>query len=147
LVRTDSPAILRQGSNVSGAVYHIGGASLYGDRSFKWTIPQSIPESGAYKVRISLWKYVPDPIACNKLDQPCPLAPQAYPPQWRGYLWDESDSEFAILGGKPDVSPTPYPLPTPDYSKLKELHQAISQAIDSLQKALRILEQLLVRPL
>jgi len=72
------------------------------------------------------------------------LAPQAYPIQWEGYLWDESDSEFAILGGKPEVSPLPTVLP--DYGKLKALRQQIAETIEKLQKALQMIDELLGLP-
>lgn len=133
LVRTDL---------ADGRVFHIGGASIYGDRSFKWTIPQNIPESKSYKVRISVWKNLPNPIVCTDKTKPCPLAPQAYPIQWQGYLWDESDSEFAILGGKPDTTPMPTAAPI-DYGKLKALRQQIVETIDKLQKTLQLIDELL----
>ncbi|MBI1974810.1 MAG: peptidoglycan-binding protein [Parcubacteria group bacterium] len=119
------------------AVFHIGGASLYGDQSFKWNIPRSILEARDYKVRIGMWKNVPEPFDCKL--RPCPLAPEIYPSPWRGYLWDESDDSFAITGGTPEVSPAP----TPDYSKLRALRAEIVATIERLQKALQLIDGLL----
>lgn len=141
LVKLDGPQLLVYPSPV---FYHIGSAPLYGERAFAWTIPQTIPESKAYKVRISLWKNVPQPFECKDPSQPCPLVPPSnvYPMPWRESLWDESDDIFAILGGV-SVSPLPSPTPGPDLGKLRALKAQLEQAMESIQKAIVILNELL----
>ncbi|MBI3630769.1 MAG: peptidoglycan-binding protein [Candidatus Sungbacteria bacterium] len=135
LVRSD---LEMQGAAGAG-IYHIGGASLYGDQSFKWTIPQSIPESKSYRVRISVWKNVPQPFDCR--GEMCATGSQIYPVPWQGYLWDESDADFAIMGGRP--VPVPLPIPTPDRGVLRKLRDQTADIIDRLQQMLNLLDQLL----
>jgi hypothetical protein len=136
LIRYDGPQILTYPAPV---YYHIGSASLE-ERSFSWTIPSSITEGKMYKVRITLWRDVPNPYECKT--QPCPLAPESnlYPPRWQGTVWDESDNYFSILGGG---TASPLPTPGPDRGKLIELRAQLNQALESIQKAIQILNQLI----
>jgi len=137
LIRYDVPQVMTFPAPV---YYHIGSANLYTDSSLSWTIPSSIAESQMYKVRISFWRDVPEPFECKT--RPCPLVPQSdmYPIRWQGYLWDESDNYFAITGG---ATVSPLPLTTPNYGKLQELRTQLMQALESIQKAISVLDQLL----
>jgi len=144
LIKLDGPQVLVYPAPV---FYHIGSTSLYGEKSFKWIIPNTIPESKAYKVRISVWKEAPQPAQCELLTyppRPCPK-PEIYPIPWRGHLWDESDAEFAILGGVAP-SPTPRPTPTPtNRPELLELRVKVASMIEQLQKMLQLIDELLGR--
>lgn len=129
LIRYDGPQIMIYPAPV---YHHIGSASLYGDRSLSWTIPSTIANSQMYKVRITLWKggRVPES--------------NAYPRQWEGNLWDESDGYFAVTGGT-TVSPLPTPTvtPAPDYGKLRAIRSQLQQALESIQKAIAAIDALL----
>jgi peptidoglycan hydrolase-like protein with peptidoglycan-binding domain len=136
LIRYDGPMPLIYPAPV---YYHIGNATLF-DRSFKWTIPSDIAESKMYKIRVSLWRRLPEPFMCKT--PPCPMLPQMYPIRWQGNLWDESDNYFTIRGGVP-ATPLPTVPPIPDIGKLTEVRTQLMQAIESIQKALKLIEELL----
>lgn len=133
------------GPRESRVVFHIRNVSVYskegGTGSIEWNIPNSIPDSQNYKIRISSGKRFVNPACPN-----CPVI-QGFPSySWR--VFDESDGTFSILGGTkitptPFISPMPVPTFTPDMEQLTRLREDITVMMKKLQEMLNILEQML----
>lgn len=138
LIKTDDPRVLSY-PYLSQVYYHIGSASLYGENSFSWNIPQTILESKNYKIRISLWKNAPEPFGCKSLNT-CVMAPslKLYPIEWKENLWDESDNTFSILGGVNNP-----PTPKPDLIKLKKLRAELQQVLENIKQSITTLDELI----
>lgn len=131
----EQPYSLRRCLQEKKEVFHIRDVSLADKNvssTIEWLIPQSIPESNNYKIRVSSGLRSMKVCPTGK---PCV---QGFPSSW-WRVYDESDGTFSILGGlSPTVSATPTPTLTPQ-PKLEEIRQ---QLIELIQKLQRLLEQL-----